>query len=76
MGVFEKQKFLHQFVMCEGGFLNKTWVYNCFIVCIKNEKTVRFLVRPDSVTVLVYVQKFITFDSFVGFQQIRYRWKA
>ena len=43
--VFEKEKFLHQFEMYEGGFLNKTWVYNCFIVSFKNEKTVRFLVR-------------------------------
>ena len=45
MRIFEKEKFLCQFMMYGRFSSNKTRFYNCFIVCFKNEKTVRFLVR-------------------------------
>ena len=45
MGIFEKEKFLQQFVMYERFSANKTRVLLCFIGRIKNKKTDCFLVR-------------------------------
>ena len=45
MGIFEKEKFLHQFVMYERFSSNKKRVLFCFIGRIKNKKTDCFLVR-------------------------------
>ena len=45
VGIFDKEKFLHQSVMYERFSSNKTMVLFCFIGRIKNNKSDYFLVR-------------------------------